>query len=272
MTRATWLRIGWRALAWGTGAYALVVLGAFLLQRRLIYPAPPTRAAPFVPGAKLERISGESGSTVHALYREPSPGAPVVVHFHGNGETLGDQRHLIQTLALGGLGVFAVEYPGYGLSHAETPSEESLYAAAEAALSYLQRERGIPRERIVLQGQSLGTGVAVEMAARGHGNKLVLLSPFTTMAEAAQRVLPIVPTALLLRDRYANLAKVKAIRIPSLVVHGTQDGLIPFSMGQRVSEALPRSRLVEVEGAGHNDLFSSSAVSVLDEIVAFARE
>jgi uncharacterized protein len=261
-------------MGWLSGASALIyggiALAAFLGQRSLIYPAPVHPIEPRAPGADLLRIAGPSGVSFIALHAPAPPGAPTVVHFHGNGEDLADQASLVGALQSAGLGAYAVEYPGYGLAAGALLDEPSVYATAEASLRHLV-DLGVPRESIVLQGQSLGTGVAVEMARRGYGSRLVLISPYTSMVDMARRVAPFLPVRWLLRDRYETEKKAALVALPALVIHGTADEVIPYRMGERIAEVLPKSELVSVPDGGHNDLFTSDRVDVLATIVAFAR-
>ncbi len=184
-----------------------------------MYPAPFSAIEPRLEGASLERIAGPGGTTVYALYAKAPEKAPTLVHFHGNGEDLAGQAWLVHRLRMAGIGAYAVEYPGYGLAAGAPLGEEPIYDAAEAALEHLRTRLGVPRESIVLEGQSLGTGVATEMARRGLGARLVLLSPFTSMVDMAARVAPFLPTRWLVRDRYDTIHKAPALRMPALVVH-----------------------------------------------------
>jgi pimeloyl-ACP methyl ester carboxylesterase len=252
-------------------AYVLVMLGVFVAQRRLIYPVRGSGATPAVPGATLERLAAPGGGTVHTLYAPARGGAPTLVHFHGNGEELADQGELLTLFGAHGLGVLAVEYPGYGLSRGGQPSERSLYEAAEVALRDLRENKGIPRERTVLSGQSLGSGVAVEMASRGHGARVLLFAPYTSIADVANVYLPFLPNRWLVRDRFDNAAKAPRVTVPVLVVHGTDDEVIPFELGERLSGMFPNARLVKLDRARHNDLFLRGGDALAGEIETFCR-
>lgn len=249
--------------------YALVAGSAFLMQRAMIYPAPAFPVEPSAPGATLERFSDANGTAGYALYAPAPPGAPTVVHFHGNGEDLAGQALLIGHLQRAGLGVFAVEYPGYGVAAGVPRDETSIYATAEAAIRHLVT-LGVARDAIVLQGQSLGTGVAVEMARRGHGVRLVLISPYTSMVDMARLVTPFLPVSWLVLDRYENERKAPSLALPALVVHGTDDEVVPFRMGERVASLLPHAEFFPVPRGHHNDIFDGD-VDVLAKIAAFAR-
>jgi hypothetical protein len=139
---------------------------------------------------------------------------------------------------------------------------------AETALAYLEKQLGVPRTQTVLVGHSLGTGVAAEMARRGLGKKLVLLSPYTSTVAVAQRIAPILPMRLLLRDQLDIERIAHDIQTPALVIHGTRDELIPVEMGQRVAKSLPRARLLLVDAT--HDLFNGNMKQLIGEIAEFA--
>jgi pimeloyl-ACP methyl ester carboxylesterase len=250
--------------------YGALLVAAFLGQRAFIYPAPSRSVEPRVAGAELLRIAGPDGVAVYATYAIAPPGAPTLVHFHGNGEDLANQAWLVQAMAKFGVGVCAVEYPGYGLMRDVPLSEESVYATAEVALKHLAK-LGVPPGSIVLQGQSLGTGVAAEMARRGYGARLVLISPYTSMVDMAALVAPFLPVRWLIRDRFETGRKAPSLALPALVIHGTNDALIPIEMGKRVAALLPNSEFFPVQGAHHADLFVLDERELLSKIVAFAR-
>jgi uncharacterized protein len=247
-------------------AAAAIVLGVAALlagQRALIYPAPRPARSPSAELGELLRLP----STV-ALWSAPPPTGPVVVHFHGNGEQLADLGRVIAGLRAGGSGVLAVEYPGYGLAPG-APSEATLLAAGREALAHLRDRLGIAPERIVLQGQSLGSGVASQLAAEGHGRALVLISPFTSVADLAARIFPALPLHRLVRDRFDTRAAAPSVRVPVLIVHGDRDEVVPFSMGEELSRTFPDARLLRVQGAHHNDLWLSHGSELSSAISAF---
>jgi hypothetical protein len=247
-------------------AAAVIVVGVAALlagQRALIYPAPQPPRSPSAGLGELLRLP----STV-ALWSAPPSAAPVIVHFHGNGEQLADLGRVIAALRAGGSGVLAVEYPGYGLAPG-TPSEESLLSAGREALAYLRDRLAIAPERIVLQGQSLGSGVASQLAAEGHGKALVLISPFTSMADMAGRIFPALPLHRLVRDRFDTRGIARSVRVPVLIVHGDRDEVVPFPMGEELARTFPDARLMRVQGAHHNDLWLSHGRELSSAIAAF---
>jgi uncharacterized protein len=249
--------------------YGVVLVVGLLIQRKMFYPAAHPGREPNCTGATLVRIPVRDGSEVYALYAPAPDGAPTLVHFHGNGEQLEHQTALVNLFRSRGLGVFAVEYPGYGLAHRLSATETSITTAAESALIHLRDVLGV--KDIVLQGQSLGTGVAVEMARRGHGSRMVLLSPYTSMVDMVAAVVPVVGRAVIVLDRYDSWSKAPGIEMPVLIFHGSQDELIPMQMGQRLSQRFPNATFVRVPEAGHNDLLARGGVQMVSTIVAFAR-
>jgi pimeloyl-ACP methyl ester carboxylesterase len=248
------------------GLYLALAAYVALAQGSFIFPAPPRGRAPAHADRMVTVQGGPAGSVYFVQIAPPRENGPVVVHFHGNGEDLADAGPMIDFLRSLEVGVVAVEYPGYGVS-AGRPSEQALYAAAEIALRHLR----VPPERIVLLGQSLGSGVAVEMAHRGLCARLALISPFTSMSDFGRRFFPWLPTGLLLRHRFDTLSKAPQIAIPVIIVHGTADEVVPFPMGERLSRAFPHAALTPIAGGGHNDLLWLHARELREALAPFLR-
>jgi fermentation-respiration switch protein FrsA (DUF1100 family) len=241
--------LGWAAL------YLLACIAGRFGYRALLYPA-PRLADPSPPaGARLLELRASDGVAVHALSFASPGAAKTVVYFHGNGEVVDDDVWMAQRLVARGFAVTLAEYRGYGRSRGAGPSEDGLYADAAAVLDDLAA-RGVGPDRVVLWGASLGTGVAVEMARRGRGAALVLVAPFTSIPDMAARIAPYLPVRALVGDRLDNLAKVPSLGVrAAVVVHGTDDEVIPFAMGERIAAALPGARFERVPGGHHMDCF-----------------
>jgi fermentation-respiration switch protein FrsA (DUF1100 family) len=161
--------------------------------------------------------------------------------------------------------VVLVEYRGYGASRGRQPSEEGLYLDAEAVFTMLA-SRGVGPQRIVLSGTSLGTGVAAEMARRGRGSRLVLVTPYTSIPDMVADRVPGFPAELLLTDRFATLEKTPDIHVPALVIHGDADEIVPFAMGLKVAGAIAGARFIRVPGGHHGDLFAREGARLFDAI------
>ncbi len=245
-------------------ALAATLAGLFAMAHfadRLIFIPPPSSYGPDLPG--LVHLPTARGDAVAGLFAE-APGATSAVLFtHGNAEDIGQLSDFVEAYRALGLFALAVDYPGYGLSTGE-PSEPGAYAAADAALVWLEG-RGFPPENVVLHGRSLGGAVSVDVASRATVAALVLESTFTS----AFRVM--LPWSGIPGDRFTSLSKLPRVRCPVLVIHGTRDEVVPFAHGREIFEALPPERRTAwwVEGAGHNDLLWVAGERYWRELAAF---
>jgi len=197
----------------------------------------------------------------------PSPSAaPVLVFFHGNGENLETLRLSGSLAAFAELGFpyLAVEYPGYGRSDGEA-SESALVGSGVVAVNWMKAQ--YPGRPLIVAGWSLGAAVAVQTAARVEIDGLVAMSAWTSLAEIGRTHFPRWMVGLFVSESYDSLGAAPEIKTPSLVIHGTRDEIIPVEHGRRIAAALPQSRWVEVEGAGHNDLLGRR--QVWDELASF---
>lgn len=243
------------------GLYLALCGLLFAVQRSLIFPAPKE----LFQQKAMEKV--DVPNATFFLWKRADGDGPVVVHFHGNGEQVSYLGFLATAWTERGVTFVAVEYPGYpGTSGG--PSEDGLIEAGEAALKHLTTTLGIDRKRIVLEGQSVGTGVAVALAARGWGTKLVLLSPYTSLPDVGAKAMPFVPVRLLMRDRFNSESRASDVKVPTLIVHGTNDQVIPYELGERMSKAIAGAKLLTVQNAGHNDLWDRQETLAIFDFVA----
>jgi len=224
----------------------------------MIFPGSPVEIPPadalarIAPGARVLTTRTADGLVLRAAWiRGGDPAGPVLVYFHGNAESAAENLPLAVDLAgRANCDVVLAEYRGYGREPGE-PSERGLYADGEAVLAALAAE-GVAADRIVLVGRSLGSGVAVELASRGHGRRLILVSPYTSMAAMGSRVVgPL--ASVLIEDRFDSLSKITGVKVPITILHGEEDDVVPFAMGKRLAEVSGAS-FVAIPGRGHNDL------------------
>tara|TARA_R110000772_G_scaffold231592_4_gene342673 strand:- start:37940 stop:38791 length:852 start_codon:yes stop_codon:yes gene_type:complete len=258
------------------GAYVLVVGLVFLGQRRLMYHPGGMAGAPAdagLPDAGEVRVSTADGVELRSWYLAPPPGRPVILYFHGNAGTIADRAFKARLFARRGFGVMLAEYRGYGGNPGD-PTEAGLYADARANLAWLA-DQGHGSGDIVIYGESLGTGVAVqaalELAEAGTPVRaLVLEAPFTAMADAAGVHYPWLPTGLLTRDRYDSSAKIGAVRCPVLILHGSADRVVPQDQGMRLFALAAEPKTAAwLPGAGHGDVYDFGAgEAVLDFLAA----
>ncbi|WP_445193912.1 alpha/beta hydrolase [Sphingomonas sp. Tas61C01] len=232
-----------------------IYLGALALlwwkQRSFIYPVPAVSgAAPVVDqGSHPVRLATEDGYHLHAIYRPARSGLPTIVFFHGNGDSLAGSQQATRVLAALGYGLLLPEYRGYG-GNEGVPSETGLYRDGRATLLWLVSE-GIPAEQTIVIGNSLGSGVATEIAATNHVGALILISGFTSMPDVVQAHLPYVPAHWLVLDRYENLRKISGVQAPVLILHGSEDTLITTKHAVSLAHARPGASLQLMPGYGH---------------------
>ena len=249
-------------------AYAALVGGLYLFQRQLLYLPDKTRPELLgleKLGVREVMLSTEDGLSLLSWYLPARPGRPVIAYFHGNGGHIGYRAQRLLRFAREGYGVLMPEYRGYG-GNPGAPSETGFYADGRAALAFLDHE-AIAATRLVLYGESLGSGVAVELAVRHEIAGLILEAPFTSVAEVAQCHFPFVPAARLVTDRFDSLSRIGRVRAPILVLHGEGDRVVPVRFGRALLDAAPEPK----EGwfapeAGHEDL---ARFGGLDVVVSF---
>ncbi len=278
-SKTSWVSRARRLFGGLLAIYSSLCLYAWLYYPKALYPAPTLVEPVTLPAGYREMDlaglgkDGAKARRVHAIAAPRRPGRPTVVWFHGNGELVDGLVGLGERFAAADLGFVAMEYRGYGRSAGEgKPSEPGLYADALTLLDALELESKGPGEGIVLVGYSLGTGVAGEMASRGRGEALVLISPFTSMTDMASRIAPILPARWLVAEKFDTLSKAPKIAIPTLVLHGAEDELVPFDMGYALARAIHGSDFVSVPNGHHADMLHADDGMVFSRIVKFARE
>lgn len=276
----TWLgaRAMWAGAAVG-GFWGIAVAALYLSQRRIVFPRPPPDMI-LDPAARGGRIITHKGAT--AVFYPPREGHNTIVFWHGNGDQIGGlAAHLGKLIEENsGLGFMGIEYPGYGVAEGE-PSEESCLRTSEDMLRHLTTDApgglGVNVNKTVLMGQSIGCAVALDMALRGYGGRLILVSPFTSLMEMAVALFPLVRPVLttfpfFLKDKFDNRVKSKLVRVPTLVVHGRQDEIVPFDQGTEVASLIRDSEFVPFD-MGHNNVYEPPHGSRLIQfMVKFALE
>jgi len=235
---------------------ALVVALVWLLQRRLIYF--PDRSAPrVVAGVEDVSLRTADGLALGAWLVRPAPGGPdrrmAVLVAPGNGGNRLGRVPLASALAGRGFTVLLVDYRGYG-GNPGRPTEEGLARDVDAARAYLVDEAGIAADRLLYYGESLGAAVVTALAIRHPPAGLVLRSPFIDLATAGREHYPFLPVRLLLRDSFPVRDLITQVTVPTLIVYGTADSVVPAAHSVAVAgSAGGEVRVVAVEGADHND-------------------
>lgn len=252
-------------------AYAGVCALMFIFQRNLQYVPERGAIVPAdwgLPDFRTVTVTTADGVGID-LWHAPADGLtkPTVVLFHGNGGHMGHRADKALALRRAGYGVLLAGYRGYG-PNAGSPTEQGLYADGRAALDFLVRE-GVSGQRVVLYGESLGSGIAVQLATERRVGAVILEAPFTSIPDAAAIHYPWLPVRGLIKDRYDSLSRIADIRAPLLIVHGEQDRVVPIRLGCALFAKAAEPKVgVWVPGAGHNDLMDHG---LMRHILAFLR-
>lgn len=251
------------ALAVIAALYLCVVLLLAIFQRSFIYPAPPVEGRPAPEGFEQIALQTQDGLELAAGYRPARGGKPTVLYFHGNAADWPSSVAATQWLGASGYGVLAAEYRGYR-GNPGKPSEDGLYADGRAAMAWLSA-KGIAPSDVVIIGNSIGGGVATQIASETKPRALVLISTFASLPQVVGEQLRWLPAAPLVRDHFYNERKIADVDAPILLLHGDADTLIPDHHSRALAKANPAARLVIVEGAGH-DLawYPASAATIAD--------
>jgi pimeloyl-ACP methyl ester carboxylesterase len=230
-------------------AYGVTVGGLYAAQRSMIFPA-PAGFADIPAGYERVGVNTADGLTLAAAWRPPTLGKPTALFFHGNGDSWAGGARAMQALADAGYGVLLPEYRGYGTNPGQ-PGEQDFYRDGHAALDWLGAQ-GIRADRVVLVGNSIGSGTATQLAADTPVAALILISPFASLPDLVAEKFPWLPGRWLVRDRFDNAAKLSRVRAPVLVLHGTADTMVPPVHARRLAQAQPRARLILVPGTDHD--------------------
>jgi fermentation-respiration switch protein FrsA (DUF1100 family) len=157
-----------------------------------------------------------------------------LVFFHGNAGDLSNRIYKLNELDKLNINILLISWRGFS-GNEGYPTEKNLYEDAEAAIKWLNKKK-VSNSQIILYGESLGTGVAVEIASKNNFNSIILESPFTSIENSAKIYYPYLPVKFLLKDRYDSISKIKKINSPILIMHGRKDDIVPFFMGKKLFE------------------------------------
>ncbi len=249
--------------------YGAMVALAYFAQRALMYFPDRTRTPPALAGlpeAEEVVIETADGEKLVAWHVAAAEGKPVVLYFHGNGGALVHRVDRFRGLIANGNGLVALSYRGYGGSSG-SPSEEGLLA--DAAAGYAFAAARYPAQRIALFGESLGTGVAIWLAAEKPVARLLLQAPYTSIVDVAVAAYPFLPVRLLLKDRYRSDERVGGVTAPVLVLHGERDRIVPIQYGERLYALISApKKFVRFPEGGHVDLDRQGALDIIRSFLA----
>jgi uncharacterized protein len=263
MTFLKWALI---AMIVGYGGLAAVM---FFAQRALMYFPETIRIAPAeagLPQAAELVLDTADGEHVIAWHVPPRGDHPVVLYFHGNGGSLRYRAQRFRDIVADGTGLLALSYRGFGGSSGK-PTEAGLIADSQAAYDNAVSRYG--PSRLVLWGESLGTGVAVALAAERPVGGVILEAPFTSAADVGQSAYPFVPVRLLMHDQFRSSERIGRVTAPVLVLHGERDEVIPIAFGERLYALVTApKRFVRFPAGHHSDLDAYGAIAAVRQFLA----
>jgi fermentation-respiration switch protein FrsA (DUF1100 family) len=236
--------------------YLVGIAVLYFKQREMLFPIPPVgRTAPTAAGfpqAEEDVLTSADGEKVIIWHVPPKPGHPVVLFFPGNGDFLAGRVSRFKAITSDGTGLVALSYRGYAGSTG-SPNEVGLLQDAAAAYAFTTAR--YPADRIVAWGFSLGTGVAVAIAAEHPVGKLILEAPYTSTVDVAASLFWFVPVRLLMRDPLHSDRRIADVNVPLLIMHGDADPAINIRFGERLfALAHEPKQFVRFPGGGHENL------------------
>jgi pimeloyl-ACP methyl ester carboxylesterase len=257
--------------------YLVVIFTLVLLpfENRLAFPGswsgPPYHDPPPELGVRQLSLDSGDGNVIHAWFLAPEGWTPkqgAVLYSHGNGMNLSGWQSTIDAYRRElKRAVLIYDYPGFGRSTGR-PTEKGCYAAIDAAYDWLVEEADVPPREIILVGSSMGGAFATDKAARAPCRMLVLISAFTSFPDVAQYHYPFLPARWVVSNRMDNARKIASVEAPVLVVHGRDDRVVPFRMGERLHElAGEPKRFLALDDHPHADPMTPEYFSVLRQLL-----
>ncbi len=272
-TRGKWGSRAMTVLPWIAVIVFCLYAGAtatiYFAQRSLMYFPETIHTTPAqagLPEAQEVSLTASDGVHITAWHVPPQDGKPVILYFHGNGGALRYRVDRFQKLVDDGIGLVALEYRGYGGSGG-SPSEAGLIADAEAAYAFAAARYAVPQ--IVVWGKSLGSGVAVALAAEKPVGRVILEAPFTSAAAVGAERYWYMPVRLLMKDQFRSDERIGKVTAPLLILHGMHDQVVPFAMGERLFELANKPKhIVRFLDGGHDDLDANGALHAVGRFLA----
>ena len=218
-------------------AYFVVVVFVYFYQRNLLYHPSENNYQNDEVKFDYEEVYIEVENEIRLkswLINKDFKNLKTLLIFHGNAGDLSNRIYKLNELNKLQINILLISWRGFS-GNKGSPTEKNLYKDAEAAINWLNK-KDVSNNQIILYGESLGTGIAVEMAKKNDFNSIILESPFTSIENSAKIYYPYLPVKYLLKDRYDTISKIKMVDSPIMIMHGEKDDVVPFSMGKELFE------------------------------------
>lgn len=259
ITSGKW--IWFRVFIYLACSYAIIVLTVSTFCYKLIFHPPPIGYSDT--DHFIETINTSDGAKIATYYRQAKRGMPTILWSHGNAEDIGYLTDLFDNFSNEGFGIYAYDYPGYGISDG-TPTEKSCFTAAHTAWRELTENKKITSDKIIILGQSVGSGPASWLANKEQASSLILLSPFVSTYRVLTRI-PLFPA-----DKFKNINHIKKSQTPLLIIHGKRDKVIAQWHGRKLyKNHLGPKEFIDIKEAGHNDIHQIAGDQIIKSIRAF---
>jgi len=215
--------------------YSSLLVILFIFQRNLMYHPQENNYFGDKLEVKIEKVNITTIDNITLLgwfHKKDLNKFKTIIYFHGNAGTLDNRIHKLNHFKDMDVNFLIIAWRGFS-GNQGSPSEKGLYIDGQSAINWALKQ-GVIEEDIILYGESLGTGIATELAQHKNFAGVILETPFTSMINAAKNFYPYIPVNLLLKDRFENFKKIKNINSPVLIMHGEQDTIVPFTMGKTI--------------------------------------
>ena len=249
--------------------YLFCLLFLYIFQRKILFNTSDKPYKPEYYGlisvkqVYLETI--DKVSLLSWLYLSKKK-SPLLIYFHGNSFNIGERAYRIQKYIEKNWSVLLVSWRGYS-GNLGKPTEKNLYKDAEAALDWVKKNTNFDLSDLVIYGESLGSGVAVELGIKYKFLSIVLEAPFTSVPDIANKRYKIFPTKVLVIDRFDNLSKIKKLKSPLLIISGKKDEVVPHEHSKILhNEAKVKKKSVFIDEAMHNNLYD---FDIANEVINF---
>ena len=217
--------------------YILVLIFLYFYQRNLLYHPNENNYSEDKISVDIKKVKILTSDNIELLgwYHEKNlKEFKTLIYFHGNAGSLDNRVHKLNHFQDMNINFLIIAWRGFSGNNGK-PSEQGLYDDGESAINWITK-KGVDEKNLILYGESLGTGVATQLAQNRNIAGVILETPFTSMVDAAKTFYPYIPVNLLLKDKFENYKKIKNINSPILVMHGEIDQIVPFSMGKKIYE------------------------------------